>query len=135
MTVADLIQPIGEIEPDLFADDDPGGSTDVRVTQYLALAEVAAIGIADEAVKNQFIEAFVYAKTFRTFARQLRQVPAEQEQDSGKSKRKYSREQIASFEADAAMYQAQADALIAVVTGASTSQRPVTKAVPVEIVW
>jgi hypothetical protein len=133
MIASDLIQPKGEIEPDLFEADDPGGDTTERVTEYLSQAEEAAGSISDADTKDKAIAAYVYYRTFLAFSRILRSMPEEHKEGDGS--RRYAKSQADSFEGTALTYKAQFDAYLADVAGEIPATSPATISVPVEFVW
>jgi hypothetical protein len=142
VTVDDLIQPRGEIEPDLFAGEDdsggpdPGGDTTARLTAYLAASQTAIEALAEPlegAALDRAQAAFCYWRAFSAKARQIKALPTDRAFDQGQS-RKYSIDQIRSLEADAAKYKAIFDALIGDSTD-ETAPRLLSRAVRNEVVW
>lgn len=127
-----LLQPEGELEPDLFADDDPGGSTRTRIVGYLAAYD-ALVEDFDEAPPYRAQAAYVYWRALTAKARAIKSLPLDRAFDQGQS-RKYTIDQIRSLEADAARFKAVFDELIG-DTADESAPRTLSRAVRNEVVW
>ena len=134
LTFQDLIQPDGEIEPDLFSATDPAGSTQTRIERWLVIAAAETEGIEDEGVKQSAQVAYVYWRAFSSVARILRKEPSVFSPAQGQT-RTYTKEQITAFERDAAKYKAEFDAIVADVADEIPDPVASTTAVATEIVW
>ena len=56
LSPADLLAPVGAIEPTLFADDDPGGSTAARAYAEYRLWSAKAGRLAEEAAQVRLVD-------------------------------------------------------------------------------
>ena len=134
LTFQDLIQPDGEIEPDLFSPTDPAGTTQTRVERWLVIAFAETTGIEDEGAAARAQISYVYWRAFSSISRILRKEPSVFSPAQGQT-RTYTKEQIAAFERDAAKYKAEFDAIVADVADEIPDPVASTVAVSTEIVW
>ena len=92
VTAAQLKQHAGELEPSLF----PAGDIDARLAAYIADGEGRASGLSG-AAKDLAVTAWAYYRAYAAVVQNLSITPSERSFDSGKSRYKYSPEQIAEF--------------------------------------
>jgi hypothetical protein len=129
-----LIQPFGLLASDLFSNDDPDGSTVSRVRVWLPLGYAKASAISDTATKDKAAASYVYFRAFKAKADQLAAMEAESRSASGTSS-KWTKEQIAYFQSEAAKYKAQFDAYLEDEQGEIVVNFPTTVAARTEPVW
>ena len=132
LEATDLIQPKGEIEPDLFAADD-GGDTRTRVTSWLEQAVTATGGLDDDSAAERAQRAYVYWRAFSSKARRMQADAAKKSDDVSTSE--YSVQQMRFFSDEGAKYKAEYDAIIADVADESVAPKPTSRAVSNQIIW
>jgi uncharacterized protein YfaP (DUF2135 family) len=130
LAVEDLIQPAGELEPNLFSASDPGGDTEARVTVWLVEAEAQAASVPS-ADRDAATAQWVYWRAYNSKYRQLLAQPASE--DVGEGSRQYLISQIRAFEEMAAAAKAEFNGYV--VTVEAPSSPPSTVSVPKWIVW
>jgi hypothetical protein len=99
---SDLIAPDGELDPELFEANDPGGNTEARVTSALAKIEEVNGGASDSAKT-----AWVYWRIYNAKAGSLANTPQSMTVD-GESQ-SWAKHQIDHFRAMAKQYKAAYD--------------------------
>jgi hypothetical protein len=92
VTVAKLKQPEGELEPSLF----PAGDIDTRLVAYIADGVTRAADLSGDA-KDAAVTAWAYYRAYAAVVQSLSITPSERSFDSGKSRYKYSPEQVSEF--------------------------------------
>ena len=129
----DLIQPEGELEPDLFGATEPGGDTQSRVAKYLVASESLVSDISDAGAKEQAQAAYVYWRAFSAKARRMQAVASRKK--AGDVEVQYIVQQAKFFESEAAKYEKRFNDILADVADKSVPAKPTSRAVVNQVEW
>jgi hypothetical protein len=125
VTAVKLKQPAGELEPSLF----PAEDIDARLAAYIADGESRAAGLSGDA-KDLAVTAWAYYRAYDAIVKRLSGNPSEASVDSGKSRYKYSPEQVVEFKTSRAGWLSIFDSYFPTTTGASVGVAQMNNPLP-----
>jgi hypothetical protein len=83
ITLADVLTPAGEIEPDVFWPGEASADSDARVNGYLTDGATRAAGVADATARDNATRAWTYYRAYESVANRLAGLPAGATLDDG----------------------------------------------------